>query len=385
MRVLLRAPVLTLSGYGVHSRQIFEWLSEKKDIELDVECLNWGMTPWLINPDYEKGLISKIMSRSKKLTPPYDVTFQVQLPDEWDPNLGKYNVGISAVVETDICNPEWVNRCNLMDEIIVPSTFTKNVITKSGYLTKKITVVPEWFNENILKNNSDLNLGLKTNFNFLIISQLNSQNPEDDRKNIFNTIKWLCEEFKDNKDVGIVIKTNLGKGTSIDKKMTVSLISQMIQVIGKNNFPKIYLLHGLMKSEEIAQVYQNKKIKCLVSATRGEGYGLPLIDAAAAGIPVVATNWSGHLDFLKDKFVKIDYTLKEIRKEKIDNRIFLEGFRWAEPNENDFKEKVKNVYENYDLQKSVSLDLKSTIADNFSSSNIKKMYDNLFKRIIERN
>lgn len=378
MKVLLRAPVLTLSGYGVHSRQIFEWLIEKEDIELDVECLNWGMTPWIINADYEKGLISKIMSRSRKLSPPYDITFQVQLPDEWDPKLGKYNVGISAVVETDTCNPNWVNCCNLMDEIIVPSQFTKRVLTSSGNIAKKISVVPEWFNKNILNVSNEINLPVKTSFNFLVISQLNSQNIEDDRKNIYNTIKWICEEFKDNSDVGIVLKTNLGRGTTIDKNMTKNLLQQMINSFDKKKFPKIYLIHGSMKSEEIAQIYYEKSIKCFVGATRGEGYGLPMIDAAAAGLPVVATNWSGHLDFLKDNFLKVDYNLVNIRKEKADNRIFFEGFKWADPIELDFKEKIRNAYENYSDCKNTAERLKKDVRVNFSSEKIKSMYDELF-------
>ena len=129
MRVLLRAPLLTLSGYGVHSRQIFEWLYEKRsEIDLTVECLNWGRTSWLVNPDLEDGLIGKIMSCSKNMTKEkYDISFQVQLPDEWDESLAHKNVGISAFVETDRCNPAWIDKCNNMDMIIVPSTFTKNV------------------------------------------------------------------------------------------------------------------------------------------------------------------------------------------------------------------------------------------------------------------
>jgi len=378
LKVLLRAPLLTTSGYGVHSRQIFEWLVEK-NIELDVECLNWGMTPWMLNGNDEKGLIQKIMNHSKKLNPPYDITFQVQLPDEWNPRLGKYNVGISAIVETDRCNPKWIDACNQMDHIVVPSNFTKKVLKRSGVLMTSVDVVPEWFNQNILNEEiAKTELNLKTNFNFLIISQLNSQNPDDDRKNIFNTIKWLCEEFKENKDVGIVLKTNLGKGTTIDKKMTKDLLQQMINTIGKKEFPKIYLIHGNMKTEEVASLYHNKKIKCAVSATRGEGYGLPLIDAAAAGIPVVATNWSGHLDFLKDQFVKIDYEIKEINKNKADNRIFFEGFRWANPIEKDFKKKVSEVYKNYNHYLNQSKNLKESIVSNYCSKNVKKIYDDLF-------
>ena len=92
-KVLLRAPLLTNSGYGVHSRQVFSWLSSRKDIDLTVECLQWGRTSWLVNPSLEKGLIGKIMNHSKPHTDgKYDVSFQVQLPDEWDPNLGKKNI-----------------------------------------------------------------------------------------------------------------------------------------------------------------------------------------------------------------------------------------------------------------------------------------------------
>ena len=146
-KILLRAPLLTSSGYGVHSRQIFECLYNIPDIDLTVECLSWGQTPWLLNGDMENGLIGKIMSCSKKIEPPYDITFQLQLPDEWDPLLGKKNIGISAVVETDVCNPKWIECCNKMDQIIVPSTFTKNVLENSGNVKVPIHVIHEHFIE----------------------------------------------------------------------------------------------------------------------------------------------------------------------------------------------------------------------------------------------
>lgn len=387
MKILLRAPLLTNSGYGVHSRQVFEWLSEKKDVELHVECLNWGMTPWIVNKDHEAGLIGKIMECSRELTPPYDMTFQLQLPDEWDPRLGKINIGMSAVVETDCCNPRWIDACNNMDHIIVPSKFTKNVLKRSGILKTEVSVIPEWYNTFIDEEtriddiSNELNK-IKTGFNFLIISQLNSTNALDDRKNIFNTIKWLCEEFKADSNVGIILKTNSGKGTTIDKKITKNILTQMLSAIKKKNFPKVYLVHGNMKKEEVADFYKREDVKCYVSATRGEGYGLPLVDAAAAGIPVIATNWSGHLDFLKDKFTKVNYSMTTIRKEKVDNRIFLDGFRWAEPDENDFKHKVREIYKNFQEKKEIANLLKIETNYNFSKPSIQKQYDKFYKKIL---
>ena len=155
MKVLLRAPLLTNSGYGVHSRQIFEWLYEKENIDLTVECLNWGGTPWLINSELENGLIGKIMSKSKKIEEKFDLSIQVQLPDEWDIKLANKNIGVSAFVETDRCNPDWIQACNKMDMIIVPSNFTKKVAKRSGILMTPIHVIPEWFNEYITKENEN--------------------------------------------------------------------------------------------------------------------------------------------------------------------------------------------------------------------------------------
>ncbi len=202
-KVLLRAPLLTNSGYGIHSRQVFDWLYGREDIELIVECMQWGRTPWILDESYENGLIGKIMECSKPFNKEeIDVSFQVQLPDEWDENLGRIKIGVTALVETDRCSAVWVEKCNKMDQVIVPSTFTKNVLKRSGPVLTPITVIPEWYNTN-LTNQSQISKTLNderfsqinNEFNILIIGTLTSQIPQDDRKNLVNTIKWVSEEF----------------------------------------------------------------------------------------------------------------------------------------------------------------------------------------------
>jgi len=387
-KILLRAPLLTNSGYGVHSRQIFEWLLEKKDIEIDVECLKWGNTPWLINNKNEP-LINEIMMRSKALTPPYDITFQLQLPDEWDSRLGNFNVGLSAFVETEKCNPVWVDACNKMDMIITPSTFTKNVVKRSGIINKDIHVVPEWFNENLIADRENNLISLpevKTSFNYLMISSLTSISPIDDRKNLINTISWLYEKHRNDTDVGILLKTSLGRGSKKDFLTTSRYLKQLTDSLKTKygNNTKLYLLHGNMSSKEIASLYKHKSIKCLISATRGEGYGLPLIDAAASGMPIIATNWSGHLEFLANyNFLPIDYSLEEISRSKIDERIFLKGFRWAEPKKDSFFQCIDDLRSDYATFKSKCILDSSHIQENFCKQSIKKRYDELFAEIFK--
>jgi glycosyltransferase involved in cell wall biosynthesis len=392
-KVLLRAPLLTNSGYGIHSRQIFSWLYEKEDVDLTVECVQWGRTSWILDDKQENGIFKKIMDCSKPIEKGiYDISFQVQLPDEWDNTLAKKNVGVTAVVETDKCNPSWINCCNSMDEIIVPSTFTKNVLKRSGMLTKKVSVVPEWFNEYLTNRSLLAKTQLderykkfKKEFNVLVIGTLTSNVPEDDRKNLSNTIKWLCEEFKDNEDVGIVLKTNFGKGTSSDKELCESYLKSALKEYRKNNYPEFNFLHGNMKKEEVAALIDHKSIKVYASATRGEGYGLPLIEAAAAGKPIVATNWSGHLEFLqKENFNTVDYELVEVNKTKVDGRIFLSGFKWADPKEDSFKKEMRNVYENYSSASEKAKKMKKHILFNFNSTVIKNKYDEIFQRVVKK-
>jgi glycosyltransferase involved in cell wall biosynthesis len=383
-KVLLRAPLLTISGYGVHSRQIFEYLDKREDIDLTVELLNWGQTSWMIDPDMLDGMIGRIMHRSKPVKAPFDLTYQVQLPDEWDPKLGHKNIGISAFVEADKCNPTWLDKCNLMDEIVVPSTFTKDLVEQNNLCRTTVSVIPEWFNSHLLRNNKSLvkdKLKLDTSFNFLLFGQLTGQNPWTDRKNIFFTIKWFCETFTGIDDVGLVIKTNVGKSTIIDRKLTRNTLESIIKEVRIGDYPKIHLVHGNMTPNEIAGIYQQPEIKCLITATRGEGYGLPIVDAAASGMPVIATGWSGHMDFLDKKYSTfLKYTLKNIHEGRIDNRIFVPDSKWAEVDELDFKKKILGFYQSSTSKTNGALKLRRKVINNFGIKKITKLYDKLFDR-----
>lgn len=345
-KVLLRGPLLTASGYGEHARQFFRWLETRDDIEFKVQCLNWGTTTWYLDRDLEEGLIGRIMAKTDvNENDKFDISIQVQLPDEWDPKLAMYNIGVSAFLETNRCSYEWAQCCNKMNRVIVPSDHALKGIEAYGQQSTKIDVVNECYNPLINSPDYSFDLKLKTDFNFLIVSQLTGNTRESDRKNILNTIESFCESFKDNRDVGLVIKTNLGRSTLDDRKNTEMLMSSITKRVKKSEFPRIYMLHGLLTPEEMGAVYRDKKIKCLVSLTRGEGYGLPLLEASVCGLPVIATNWSGHLDFLKS-FVKIDYDLKQIPDERVDGRIFQKGMLWANPSLDDFKRKVVEFKDN---------------------------------------
>lgn len=384
MRIIVRAPLLSISGYGQHSRQVFEAALKIPDAEISTQIVQWGNTPWLIDASAENGIVENIMKRSTDVQNGFDISLQVQLPDEWSTELAKINIGVTAAVETDICNPTWVEKCNKMSAIIVPSSFTKSVLEKTGIITTPIYVIPEWFITEIEKSSDPLELPLKTDFNFLIVSQTTSADPSLDRKNISNTIKWICETFRDDKRVGIILKTNNGRGTTLDYAMTKQIVQGIVSQIRKESNVPVYLIHGNMTNLEIASLYRNPKIKALVSLTRGEGFGLPLLEAAASGLPVIATDWSAHTEFLNlGKWIKIEHDKTEIPEARVDNRIFVKGSKWANPDEQFFKRKIKKFREASEIPTQWAKDLQESCKKNFSKENILKKYSEIFDEIIK--
>ena len=168
--VIVRGPLLSESGYGNHARQIFRWiLSNHSDSDIRVQVLLWGNTSWCIDPDAESGLIGEIMKRSGPAGKKFDVSFQIQLPNEWDSSLANTNVGISAIVESDVCNHSWIDACNRMSVIIVPSEFCEKTLRNTGDVTTPIHVVPESFIPEVLSDRKEIDVDFDTSFNFLTL------------------------------------------------------------------------------------------------------------------------------------------------------------------------------------------------------------------------
>lgn len=386
-RVVLRAPVLTQSGYGVHSRQVARWLLQQPNIDVRFHALHWGTTPWLLNGDSHNGLIGEIMKRTVDEKYRADVSFQLQLPNEWNTSIAQYNVGMTAGVETDTCNKSWINNVNSVQHLVVPSTHTLKTFLNSGHVTTRTSVIPESYVDDIKKPAHELPQlkSFSTDFNFLLFGQITGNNHLNDRKNTFNTIKWLCETFKDDKNVGIVIKTNAGRNTKLDRNNVTEMLRNLINEVRRGSkYPLIHLLHGDMNDSEVAALYKHPQIKALVAISRGEGYGLPILEAAASGLPVIATNWSGHIDFLsKGRFIQVDYTLDEIHKSRVDDAIFIKGSKWANPIEDDFKRKVAKFRSSSSIPREWANDLSSKLLSEYSFESISKQYDEVLGYVLK--
>jgi len=313
----------------------------------------------------------------------FDYSIQVQLPNEWDASLAKKNIGVTAGVETSFANPIWTNvHCSKMDLVIVPSNHTRDSLLKNSVTTTPIKVVPETYFDELELDHEPMDLGLSTSFNFLAIGVMTGASPDTDRKNLFYMLKWFLEEFKDDPDVGLILKTNRGRETSIDRKVTLKLIRQIMKEVQRTDFPKIHLLHGVMSRKDMASLYNSNDVKALISCTRGEGFGLPLIEAAVSGMPVLATNWSAHKEFLDlGKWIKFEYDLRPISKERVDGQIFMPGSQWAEVREQDFKQKIRKFYKSNQLPQKWAQELSLKIKEKYGWKQIVSAYDQALSEI----
>ncbi len=391
-RLVFKGPVLTNSGYGVHCKQIARWLETRTDLDVLYIPTVWGSTSWSIDEKDEKGLVGRIMKKTNvQPNEHFDISIQNVLPNEWETKLAKYNIGVSALVETDIMNPEWIDHINKMDVVIVPSEHSKATVIKTSetfnkVLRTEIHVIPEAFPDEIFSEDiPPLDLDLKTKFNFLMFGQITSNNEESDRKNTYQTLKWLCECFKNDDDVGIIIKTNCSRNTTFDREKTKELLSSYVSKHRKGMYPKINLIHGNLTPKETIGLYKNPSIKAIVSLSKGEGWGLTTLEAAACDVPVIATNWSGHLDYLNlGKFIKCDYDLLEIPKSRVDDKIFMEKSKWAIVRELSTKKAIKKFREESELPKQWAEDLGKKIRKVFSQEQINKKYDIIFNEYINK-
>jgi glycosyltransferase involved in cell wall biosynthesis len=355
-KILLIGPLLTRSGYGEQARFALRALRSREDIyDIYIHPLQWGQTSWISEYNEEKQWIDDTIEKTilyLQQGGSFDSTLQVTIPNEWK-RISAFDVGYTAGIETSKVSHEWIQAANKMDKMVVVSQHSKSVFESTVYsgvneqtgetVSELSLEIPIDFVGYPTKNISeiqDLELPLSTEFNFLSIAQFGP------RKNMINMIKWFIEEFHDDSDVGLVVKTNRSKNSLMDREFCEGTFKQISQEYPDKKC-RLYLLHGDMSDDEMHSLYANEKISAFVGIPHGEGFGLPLFEAAYMGLPVVATGWSGQLDFLcdekgKEHFYNVAYDIAQVSKEVVWPGVLIAESAWAYAREGSYKQQMRN-------------------------------------------
>lgn len=357
-KLLFIGPVLTGSGYGVHARQLLKGLVDCDRYDIWVESLKWGDTPILQEPELDG---FRALAAKNRDSVQFDVCVQVTIPNEFK-RRAPLHIGVTAGIEVDRVTPDWILKCNAeVDLVVVPShhslqSFAVGYQDDKGtviQLNKPIMVVPEGVDTTVYKpmsmlsSSGILNEAGVAEKNFIFVGLGLDKPRGQDRKNVTRLIEWFCQAFAGNERVGLILKTAIVNASTLDFEMTKRRISEIKESVGCGQYPRITLLHGRLSDAEMAAVYNDPRVISAISLTHGEGFGLPLIEAAACGIPVIATDWSGHTDFLtrdgKKLFVPVSFDLKDIPAGAVWEGVMNAGSQWAEPKEHDAKTKMQKM------------------------------------------
>jgi len=387
--VLMCAPFTSRSGYGDHARSIFYALHQTEKYEIKLLDVRWGDTPRnFLQKDNlaHKSVLDAILDNQQLNTQP-DIYIDIRIPNEFE-TFGKYNIGITAGIETNAISTKWVEGCNKMDLVIVPSNHSKEGIVNVVYdkmqnlpdgkqqkvgelkVEKSVEVIFEGADETIfkpLKVNeisksilNKINTIVEEDFAFLFVGQWIKGGYGEDRKDIGKLIKVFTESFANlKKQPALILKTSGATFSIIDREEILRKINDVQKKFPRDwSPPNIYLLHGDLTDEEMNDLYNHPKVKCMVSFTHGEGFGRPLLEASMVGLPIITSAWSGHIDFLDPNYTLFlegsleqvpasavweDIIIPESKWFVIDEHSAYSALKFAFENKNEIKEKAKRL------------------------------------------
>ena len=359
--IVISSPVDTYSGYGARSRDFIKAIIDLDKYDVKLLSQRWGNTRFGYLDDHNLDNITSLII--PKLSNKPDIWIQITVPNEFSP-VGNYNIGVTAGIETNICDQSWIQGVNRMDLTLTSSNHSKEVFEKTRWevkdnktgkvqllvVNKPVEVLFEGVDlTKYFETKSTLDLSeVKESFCYLVVGHWLQGSIGNDRKNIGYTIKSFLETFK-NKPTppALILKTSHVTTSLTDKDILLNKIDSIKKSV-KGKLPNIYIVHGDLTDQEVNELYNHSKVKVMVTHTRGEGFGRPLLEFSMTGKPIIATAWSGHLDFLNPNYCTlINGSLEQLDNSSVQKNVLLKESSWFKPDDGLVGKAYKNTFKKY--------------------------------------
>jgi hypothetical protein len=364
----ISCPIDTYSGYGARSRDLVRAIIQLDKYDVKIIPQMWGNTPWgFINDNFEWEFLNKHLWDQPQLPKQPEIWMQITIPSEFQ-SIGKYNIGVTAGIETTVAPGDWIEGINRMDLTLVSSEHSKKVFLDTVLqkvdqrtnqvigevkVEKPIEVLFEGANTEIYKvldkveSFSELN-DIKEKFAYLFVGHWINGDLGEDRKNVGLLVKMFFEVFKNKKDKpALILKTSQMGSSYVDRDDLLKKIKAIKKSVNSNDLPNIYLLHGEFTDVEMNELYNHPKVKAMVNLTKGEGYGRPLLEFSLTKKPIITTNWSGHTDFLNPEFTTmLPGQLTNVHPSAA-NQWLLKESQWLSVDTGHAATVIKDMFEDY--------------------------------------
>jgi len=362
LTVIVSCPIDTYSGYGARSRDFVKGLVDIDKYDVKILPQRWGNTRTGYLEDHGDTTLQPLIINKIEIKP--DIWIQCTVPNEFQP-VGTFNIGLTAGIETTLCDPSWIQGCNRMDLILCSSQHSKKVFLDSKYdqkdnntgqligkleLEKPVEVLFEGGDlDKYKQEKSTFDLSsIKESFCFLFVGHWLQGALGEDRKNVGYMIKSFLETFKNKKNSpALILKTSKGTSSILDQSFILKRIDEIRKTV-KGKLPNIYLVHGDLSDKEINSLYNNDKVKAMVSLTKGEGFGRPLLEFSFVNKPIICSAWSGQVDFLDPNFsILIGGEVKQIHQSAVVKNVLIPESLWFQPDDAQVGRGYKDMVKNY--------------------------------------
>ena len=268
-------------------------------------------------------------------------------------NSGKYKIG-HCEFEGMIIPSSWVPYCNMMDEVWTPTEWDKKKLQDAGVKVPIFIIPqgidPDYFHPSMAPMKTDA----KEKFKFICNATW------EPRKNLRQLIQDFTSEFSRNEDVCLIVKT-------MSSALAQPVKKEVEAIKAPREAAKVYIREDILPPEQIGCFYTMGS--CFVLPTHGEGWGLPLFEALASGIPVITTGYGAPNEVLRDDKGKpfpgvhfVDWEEGEAKTPYV----YMDGNRWAMPKSEDLRAKMRFVFENYKEEKKKAMVTAELIRQKFS-------------------
>lgn len=369
--VLIRAPIDDVSGYAAHARDMCLAIERSGKFKARLEPLHWSVHSYVELPPEDREDLEQMQARQMDIVEEEGMFITMSVPHEFQITPKTINVGITAGIEVDRASQRWAQACNNMHATIVSSRFSMKGLMEAGVQAPLFVVGEgvEPFPEEYLEGQLAELDNIETDFNFFTAGQWGGMQTTlgEDRKDMGNLILHFLKTFSGKRDVGLIIKTYGQNDSTPDWVYTKRRIESLRERAGVGKYPLIHLVHGVLTQAQLAQLYHHPKVKAFVTTTHGECWGRHIAEAAAAGLPILATGWSAHTEYLSSNHsVFFEHKLEEVPQGAIWQGVIDPGTKWAVCEYEHVSRMMRRCVSKYDIAKEKALEQRDFILERHS-------------------